>query len=84
MDKQRLKRLEEFIAPLRVKPGKRVKLARDFDPAYKAEINVVLSRRLWPRSLFSPAIKADEEALTALAKVQERTEQEKIDVRFEH
>ena len=39
MDKQRLKRLEEFIAPLRVKPGKRVKLARDFDPAYKAEIN---------------------------------------------
>ena len=39
MDKQRLKRLEEFIAPLRVKPGKRVKLARDFDPAYKAGIN---------------------------------------------
>jgi PPK2 family polyphosphate:nucleotide phosphotransferase len=38
MDKQRLKRLEEFVAPLRVKPGKRVKLARDFDPAYKAGI----------------------------------------------
>jgi PPK2 family polyphosphate:nucleotide phosphotransferase len=38
MDKQRLKRLEEFIAPLRVKPGKRVKLSRDFDPAYKAGI----------------------------------------------
>jgi inner membrane protein YhjD len=50
---------------------------------YAAEINVVLTRRLWPRSLFSPAIKADEEALTALAKVEERTEQEKIDVRFE-
>ncbi len=39
MDKQRLKRLDEFIAPLRVKPGKRVKLARDFDPAYKAGIS---------------------------------------------
>jgi PPK2 family polyphosphate:nucleotide phosphotransferase len=38
MDKQRLKRLEEFIAPLRVKPGKRVRLARDFDPSYKAGI----------------------------------------------
>jgi PPK2 family polyphosphate:nucleotide phosphotransferase len=38
MDKQRLKRLEEFIAPMRVKPGKRVKLSRDFDPGYKAGI----------------------------------------------
>jgi PPK2 family polyphosphate:nucleotide phosphotransferase len=38
MDKQRLKRLEEFIAPMRVKPGRRVRLARDFDPAYKAGI----------------------------------------------
>jgi inner membrane protein YhjD len=51
---------------------------------YAAEINVVLNRRLWPRSLFSPAIAADEKALTALAKVEERAEHEKIDVRFEH
>jgi membrane protein len=48
-----------------------------------AEINVVLNRRLWPRSLFSPAIPADEKTLTALAKVEERAEHEKIDVRFE-
>ena len=51
---------------------------------FAAEINVVLNRKLWPRSLFSPAVRADEEALTALAKVEERSEQEKIDVRFEH
>jgi uncharacterized BrkB/YihY/UPF0761 family membrane protein len=48
-----------------------------------AEINVVLARKLWPRSLFSPAVAADEKALAALAKVEERTEHEKIDVRFE-
>ena len=28
--------LAEFIEPLRVKPGSKVKLARDFDPGYKA------------------------------------------------
>jgi membrane protein len=50
---------------------------------FAAEINVVLNRKLWPRSLFSPAVPADERALTALAKVEERTEAEKIDVRFE-
>ncbi len=36
MDKQRLKRLAEFLAPMRVKPGRRVRLATDFDPSYKA------------------------------------------------
>lgn len=50
---------------------------------YAAEINVVLARRLWPRSLFSPAIPADEQALIALAKVEERHEREKISVTFE-
>ena len=49
-----------------------------------AEINVVLNRRLWPRSLLSPAVPADEKTLTALAKLEERAEEEKIDVRFEH
>ncbi len=39
MDNKRLKRLEEFIAPFRVKPGSRVTLARDFDPAFKAGIS---------------------------------------------
>ena len=42
------------------------------------------TRRLWPRSLFSPAIAADERTLAALAKIEERHEREKVDVRFEH
>jgi PPK2 family polyphosphate:nucleotide phosphotransferase len=32
----RAKLLAKFIEPLRVKPGSKVKLARDFDPGYKA------------------------------------------------
>jgi YihY family inner membrane protein len=51
---------------------------------YAAEINVVLARKLWPRSLFSPAVAADEQTLAALAKVEERADHEKIDVRFQH
>ncbi len=50
---------------------------------YAAEINVVLARNLWPRSLFGPSVPADEKTLEALAKVEERHEEEKIDVRFE-
>ena len=34
-DKQR-RRLTEFIAPFRVKPGSKVTLSKDFDPAFKA------------------------------------------------
>jgi YihY family inner membrane protein len=50
---------------------------------YAAELNVVVVRRLWPRSLLGPpAIPADEEALTALAKVEERTEAEHIEVEW--
>ncbi|HEY6277121.1 MAG TPA: polyphosphate kinase 2 family protein [Streptosporangiaceae bacterium] len=37
MTDRRAKRIAEFIKPLRVKPGSRVNLARDFDPAYKAD-----------------------------------------------
>jgi PPK2 family polyphosphate:nucleotide phosphotransferase len=36
---QRRKRLDEFVAQFRVKPGSRVKLARDFDPAFKGGVN---------------------------------------------
>jgi PPK2 family polyphosphate:nucleotide phosphotransferase len=36
MVNDRAKLLAEFIEPLRVKPGSKVKLARDFDPGYKA------------------------------------------------
>jgi len=32
------KRIAELIEPLRVKPGSKVKLARDFDPRYKAGV----------------------------------------------
>jgi len=37
MADDRLERLENFIEPLRVKPGRSVVLARDFDPGYKAD-----------------------------------------------
>ena len=36
MADDRAKQLAGFIEPLRVKPGTKVKLARDFDPGYKA------------------------------------------------
>ena len=50
---------------------------------YAAEINTVIARRLWPRSLFGlPASQADKETYTALAKVEERHEIEQVDVHF--
>jgi membrane protein len=51
---------------------------------YAAEINTVVVRRLWPRSLLGPPESAaDRETLTALAKMEERHEQESVEVRFE-
>jgi PPK2 family polyphosphate:nucleotide phosphotransferase len=38
LPEKRRKRLEEFVALLRVKPGPRVTLARDFDPGFKAGV----------------------------------------------
>ena len=50
---------------------------------YAAEINVVLKRRLWPRSLFGPPeAPADQKTLTALAKVEERSDEQQVDVEF--
>jgi uncharacterized BrkB/YihY/UPF0761 family membrane protein len=50
---------------------------------YAAEINVVVARRLYPRSLLGPPeAPADEQTLRALAKVEERHEREQIDVSF--
>jgi hypothetical protein len=50
---------------------------------YAAEINVVLARKLWPRSLLGPpAVPADEATLTGLAKVEERSDVEQIEVDF--
>lgn len=50
---------------------------------YSAEINVVLKRHLWPRSLFGPpAAPADQKTLAAIAKVEERSEEQQVDVEF--
>jgi PPK2 family polyphosphate:nucleotide phosphotransferase len=38
MADQRAKRVAEFIKPLRVKPGSKVNLSKDFDPGFKAGI----------------------------------------------
>lgn len=52
---------------------------------YAAEINVVLARKLHPRSLFGPpAEPADEKTLTAIAKVEERSDVEQVEVTFDH
>lgn len=37
MSDKRAKRIAELIKPLRVEPGSKVNLARDFDPGYKAD-----------------------------------------------
>ncbi|HEX3618338.1 MAG TPA: YihY/virulence factor BrkB family protein [Solirubrobacteraceae bacterium] len=51
---------------------------------YAAEINVVLERRLWPRSLMGPpSERADRETYAALAKIEERDASEHVDVSFE-
>jgi YihY family inner membrane protein len=49
-----------------------------------AEVNVVRARRLWPRSFFSdPLLDADMRALTSSAEVEERVEEQNVDVSFE-
>jgi membrane protein len=51
---------------------------------YAAELNVVLERHLWPRSLIGPAVEpADRETYTALAKVEERDQGESVEVSFD-
>jgi membrane protein len=49
-----------------------------------AEVNVIRTKRLWPRSL-DPAdlTEADERTLRALAEVEERREDQEVDVSFE-
>jgi YihY family inner membrane protein len=50
---------------------------------YAAEVNVVLARRLWPRSLLqSPLTGPDQQVLTALAETEERLPEQTIEVRF--
>lgn len=50
---------------------------------YAAEINTVLSRRLYPRALFGPPLAADRKTYTALAKTEERIQEEHVAVRFD-
>lgn len=51
---------------------------------FAAEINVVRKRKLWPRSFFSdPLLDADKRALTSSAEVEERVDQENVEVSFE-
>jgi membrane protein len=50
---------------------------------YAAEVNVVVARKLWPRSLLgAPSEPADQETLRALAQVEERSDHEHVDVEF--
>ena len=49
-----------------------------------AEVNVVRARRLWPRSFFSePLLDADKRALTSSAEVEERIDEENVEVSFD-
>ena len=51
---------------------------------FAVEVNVVRRRRLWPRSFFSePLLDADKRALTSTAEIEERIEQENVEVNFE-
>jgi len=50
---------------------------------YSAELNSVLAGRLWPRGLFDPPEPADRRALRALAKIEERRDEQEVDVSFD-
>jgi YihY family inner membrane protein len=52
---------------------------------YAAEINVVLARRLWPRSLLQPPLtEQDKLAFTALAETEQLRPEQRIEVTFLH
>jgi membrane protein len=49
---------------------------------FAAEINVTLTRRLWPRSLMDPPEPSDRRARAMLAKMEERDDKETVEVTF--
>ncbi len=49
---------------------------------YSAEINTVLTRELWPRSITGPPTPADRRVRASLAKVQERDDKQTVDITF--
>lgn len=51
---------------------------------YSAELNTVLTRGLWPRSILDPPTAADQQVLEALAKTEERSEEQTVEVTFDH
>jgi YihY family inner membrane protein len=51
---------------------------------YAAEVNVVLARRLWPRSIVQPPLtEADKRTLAAIARQEERRPEEQVEVTFD-
>jgi uncharacterized BrkB/YihY/UPF0761 family membrane protein len=50
---------------------------------YSAELNSVLSLKLWPRSLFGAERKEDKWTLTRIAKTEERAQPQRVHVTFE-
>ena len=50
---------------------------------YSAELNSVISRRLWPRGLFDPPTAADRATYTALARIEARSDQQHVSVSFD-
>lgn len=50
---------------------------------YSAELNTVLSRKLWPRSLFGAEREEDKRTLEQIAKTEERTEPQQVNVEFD-
>jgi len=50
---------------------------------YAAEVNVVLARRLWPRSLLQPPLtEQDRQVLVALVKTEQRRPEQNVEVSF--
>ena len=50
---------------------------------YTAVLNSVVAHRLWPRALLEPLEPADRRVLTALAKIEERRDEERVGVTFD-
>jgi YihY family inner membrane protein len=50
---------------------------------YSAELNTVLTLKLWPRSLFGHEREEDKETLARIAKTEERIDPQKVHVSFE-
>jgi uncharacterized BrkB/YihY/UPF0761 family membrane protein len=50
---------------------------------YSAELNTVLTLKLWPRSLFGHGRGEDKETLTRIARTEERIDQQRVHVTFD-